>query len=689
MDIWFHGAAGSVTGSRFLVRAGRTRILVDCGLFQGLKTLRLRNREPLPFDPRRLDAVVLTHAHLDHSGFLPALVKQGFDGPILCSAATADLAGLLLPDSGHIQEEDASYAARKGFSRHRRPEPLYTEADAVRCLAQLRPIDLDTDHEVGDLVVRLRRAGHILGAATVELTGDDTRVLFSGDLGRPDDLLIPAPAPVERPPRFVVMESTYGDRHHPDVDPLEQLGEVVGRTLERRGTVLIPSFAVGRAQAILLALHRLVERGTLPRDLPIYLNSPLAIETTELYLRHMDAHRLDPAEVQRLYERVTLVRTADESRALCQRHEPSVIVSASGLLTGGRVLHPLARVAPRPEDTILLVGFQAAGTRGAALRDGATEVKVHGEMIPVRCEVATADAWSAHADATELVHWLRAFPEPPEQVFLVHGEPSASDALRRRITDELGWDVSIPDLHDMVPLSRPRRPVPATFYPAGPEPDFLDNPELAGARLMLDYAEAAVALRDAGITDTVLVIGSSRADPHDRWYEEARSFARLASSEPVDGGMRLVVVTGGGPGIMEAANRGARDAGQPTVAFTLATDRHEPNAYTSPLCFRFRYEATRQLHLALRTRAVVAFPGGFGTLDDLFDFLALVQSGQASRMPFVLVGRQFWHEVLDGDILVQKGLVSEDDLRDIRYADDAVQAWELLRSWVEEEAQPR
>ncbi|MEM6926862.1 MAG: MBL fold metallo-hydrolase, partial [Myxococcota bacterium] len=434
MQLRFLGGTGTVTGSKFLLQNDGQDVLVDCGLFQGLKALRRRNWRALPLDPSRLAAVLLTYAHIDHSGHLPRLVRQGFDGPVWVTEGTADLLRLLLPDAGHLQEEDARYAARRGFSRHRPPLPLYTEDDAIASLRQLRTVPWDVDQAIGDLRVRFRPAGHILGAAGIRVASPGGSVWFSGDLGRPNDPLMHAPKLPEEPVDVLVLESTYGLRSHPRTDPLEQLHAVVERTLARRGTVLIPSFAVGRTQTVLWALHTLIETGRLDPHVPIYVNSPMAIDATELLLRHHAEHRLSAAEARAMGARAIYVRTADESRALTRREGPAIVISASGMLSGGRVLHHLRQLAPEPRNTVLFCGYQATGTRGATLLEGADEVRVHGIDVPVHCEVARIDAWSAHADHREILAWLERWPAAPSQTFLVHGDPAALDALRGHLS---------------------------------------------------------------------------------------------------------------------------------------------------------------------------------------------------------------------------------------------------------------
>ncbi|RME27906.1 MAG: MBL fold metallo-hydrolase [Deltaproteobacteria bacterium] len=439
MRIRFLGAAGTVTGSRTLVTRDQTRLLVDCGMFQGYKQLRLRNWQSLEVDPASLDAVVLTHAHIDHSGWLPALVRDGFHGPIHCTAGTAELLRILLPDSGRIQEEDAAYANRKGHTRHRPARPMYTEQDALRSLRQVVPHGWQDPVTVGPLSVRFHRVGHILGAASVRVADADTDILFSGDIGRDDDLVMLPPA---TPPAadHVVVESTYGNRHHAHVDILGALKEVVGRTVERGGVVLIPAFAVGRAQAVLWALHVLVDRGEIPR-VPTFLDSPMAVDTTRLYRPHADDLRLSPDQITALCEGVTLSRSLDESKAINDVQGPAIIVAASGMLTGGRILHHIAQRAPAKRNTLLFVGYQAPGTRGARLLAGERRIKIHGQYVKVRCEVASIDGLSAHADCDGLMGWMRRLPTPPRRVWVNHGDPESVDALRVRIGEELGWAV--------------------------------------------------------------------------------------------------------------------------------------------------------------------------------------------------------------------------------------------------------
>lgn len=448
----FLGAAGTVTGSKYLLAGASGRVLVDCGLFQGYKELRLRNWQPLTSEVGRPDAVLLTHAHIDHSGYLPVLVRDGWDGPVLCSDATADLCEILLPDSGFLQEKDAEYANRHGFSKHHPAVPLYTHRDARRALEQFRPVDFDAEQDLlPDVRFRLRRAGHILGAAIVELDWSGRRIVFSGDLGRYDDPILDAPQAVEAAD-YLIVESTYGNRRHDNRDPEEVLGETIERTIRRGGTVVIPSFAVGRAQTLLYHLARLKAAGRLAQ-VPVFLDSPMAVDASELFCRHSDDHRLPEAMCRTACGVAEYVQDVEQSKALNSNRMPKVIISASGMATGGRVLHHLKHVAPDPASTILFAGFQAPGTRGAALVAGAKTIKIHGEHVAVRAEVANLAMLSGHADADEIMRWLGGFRQAPRRTFITHGEPDASDALRQRIETELGWSCQVPQHGEQVLLA--------------------------------------------------------------------------------------------------------------------------------------------------------------------------------------------------------------------------------------------
>ncbi|UXI66062.1 MBL fold metallo-hydrolase RNA specificity domain-containing protein [Tahibacter amnicola] len=448
----FLGATATVTGSKYLIEADGRRILVDCGLFQGYKPLRLRNWAPFPVDPRSIDAVILTHAHLDHSGYLPRLVRDGFRGRVWCTPATRELCAILLPDSGHLLEEDAEYANRRGYSKHQPALPLYTEADAQRCLQQLHPVEIGTPFApLRRVSAVLRTQGHILGAASVRLEHEGVNITFSGDIGRPEDPIMKAPHPVEASD-WIVTESTYGNRTHPTVDLDVELAAVVRRVAKRGGVLVIPAFAVGRAQLLLYQIARLKARGDVPH-IPVFLNSPMAVDATSLYHRFRAEHRLTETQCEQMCRAATFVNSVEESKALNERHGPMIIISASGMATGGRVVHHLKAFAPDPRNAILLAGYQAGGTRGAALAAGASTIRIHGQDVPVRAEVIALGSASAHADANEILSWLGTAPRPPRGVFVTHGEPDAADALCGRIERELGWSAIVPEYRDVVDLT--------------------------------------------------------------------------------------------------------------------------------------------------------------------------------------------------------------------------------------------
>lgn len=461
-SIRFLGAAGTVTGSRFLVEAGGARVLVDAGLFQGPKELRLRNRAPWPVDPASLTAVVLTHAHIDHSGALPLLARQGYRGPVHVTAATRDLLGLLLPDSGRLQEEEARWANQKGYSKHApHAEPLYDEADALRVLPRLEPLAYGRAHRVAPgVTLTFQRAGHILGSATVrlDLDGPPRRsLLFSGDLGRYGAPILPDPEPAAAAD-VLVLESTYGGRRHPEGPAArDALRDEVRGAVARGGALVVPAFAVGRTQEVLFTLRELEARGEIP-ELPVFVDSPMAVDATPLHLAHREDHddemaRLLAEGIEPLRpRRLAFARTPDQSRAINRVEGPCVILSASGMATGGRVLHHLARRLPDERTTVLLVGYQAAGTRGWSLQSGAATLRIHGEDVPVRARVASISGFSAHADEAELARWLTALPTPPGRTFLVHGEPAALAAARARM-ERLGWPCQVPAHLEAVELA--------------------------------------------------------------------------------------------------------------------------------------------------------------------------------------------------------------------------------------------
>jgi metallo-beta-lactamase family protein len=457
-SLQFLGGVGTVTGSKYLVAAGEHRVLLDCGLFQGLKALRLRNWQPFPFDAAGVSAVVLSHAHIDHSGALPLLARRGFGGPIHCTPGTQSLLGVMLADAAHLQEEEAAFANRHGYSKHHPALPLYTAEDAEAALALTRAHPYRAPIQLGaGLTAVLRRAGHILGSATVELSlrGGERRVVFSGDLGRWNRPILRDPEPVEAADVLLV-ESTYGDRVHA-ANAEEALAGVVRDAVVRGGALIVPAFAVGRVQELIWTLRRLEDEGRIP-SLPVFLDSPMAIDVTEIYCRHREEHDLDMKALMdarrcplccRQYR---LVRTVPESQALNAREGPMIVIAGSGMLTGGRVLQHLKRRLPDERTTVLLPGFQAEGTRGRALQEGARELRIHGQLVPVRARVVTLDGLSAHADREEIFRWLGGFRRPPGRVYVVHGEVAASESLAAAIRARLGWAAEVPREGQTIPL---------------------------------------------------------------------------------------------------------------------------------------------------------------------------------------------------------------------------------------------
>ncbi len=452
MQIGFFGATGTVTGSRYLLQVAGKRLLVDCGLFQGLKQLRLRNWAPFPVDPATIDAVVLTHAHLDHSGNLPLLVRNGFRGRIYCTDATQALCEILLPDSAHLLEEEAERANRYGYSKHRPALPLYNSEDVGRALQQFRAERFDLEFEpLRGVRVRFLPAGHILGAAMAVVTAEGRSILYTGDVGRSGDVIMRPPAAAPGVD-YLVVESTYGDRRHQAVDAGGELADVVRRTIARGGVVVVPSFAVARAQALLYMIHQLKADGRIPEALPVYLNSPMATDVTGLYQQFRSEHKLTGEQTRAMCNAAKFVNSVEESKALNEGSWPRIIIAASGMATGGRVLHHLRAFAPDARNTILFTGFQAAGTRGRAMIDGATEIKIFGEYVQVRAEVARLHAMSAHADWAELLDWMRAFPRAPRRTFVTHGEPVAADAMRLHIEEALHWRCTVPEHLERIDL---------------------------------------------------------------------------------------------------------------------------------------------------------------------------------------------------------------------------------------------
>lgn len=439
----FLGAAGTVTGSKYLLANDKQKILIDCGLFQGLKELRLKNWDQFPIDPKFIDAIVLTHAHLDHSGYIPRLVKEGFRGKIFCTPATFALCRILLTDAGFLQEEEAEWLNRKQFSKHSPALPLFTEKDAEISFEQFVPINFDESFEVTQGVrATFRYAGHILGAATAVIEARAIKIAFSGDLGRANDPILHAPTLLPAVD-YLVVESTYGNRQHDSVDPVQELETVINEALQKKGVILIPSFAVGRAQSLMYYLSILKKSGRIP-NVPMYLNSPMALNATDLFCKFKSLHKLSDEQCKDMCETVQYVKTVEESKALNERKGPMIIISASGMATGGRIVHHLKAFVSNPSTTVVLTGFQAAGTRGRALQDGAKELKIHGEFISVLADIKVLKNSSAHADYVEILDWLSRSKINPQKVFVTHGEVDAALKMKEHIQDRFHWSCEVP-----------------------------------------------------------------------------------------------------------------------------------------------------------------------------------------------------------------------------------------------------
>jgi metallo-beta-lactamase family protein len=460
VKLQFLGATGTVTGSKFYLSNGSNSWLVDCGLYQGLKDLRRRNWHPLPFKIEDLSAVLLTHAHIDHSGYVPIITRDGFKGRVLASAPTVDLCKILLPDAGYIQEEDAKFAAKKGFSKHANPMPLYTYADAVASLAYLESIEDRQWYDLDENVrMMLRPAGHILGSRVINISVKDRskkfNIMFCGDLGTYDSLISVDPGHVKSV-TYLVLESTYGDRLHEEEDLLDRFEGIINKTIARGGKVVIPAFAVGRTQEVLYILKQLEMQGRLP-NIPIYLNSPLAIDATDIYIKYSHEHDFfneNVKDAKNAFEpsRLVYVHDPEESKSLNKLENPAIIISSSGMMTGGRILHHLKAYLPDPKSTLVITGFQAAGTRGRSILDGSKTIKIHGMPVAINTEIEFVESLSAHADYEDIMRWLGGFEKPPKTTFLVHGEPDAAAALQKRIVDDLGWHVEVPKYLDTVKL---------------------------------------------------------------------------------------------------------------------------------------------------------------------------------------------------------------------------------------------
>lgn len=450
-SIRFLGAAGTVTGSKHLLSTNGLNILIDCGLFQGLKQLRELNWKQLPVDPANINIIILTHGHLDHVGYLPRMIKQGFKGDIYCTRPTADLAEIVLKDSARIQEEDAEHANYHGYSKHSPALPLYTGSDVEQTLPLFRPVDDNWFVELNESVkFRFRKDAHIPGAAFIELMAGGKRFVFSGDLGRPHDAMLQPPQKPEHAD-YLIVESTYGDRKHPEGSTKELLLEIIQKSLSKHGPLLVPSFTVDRAQDFMYLIWQLKNENRIP-DIPVYLDSPMGIDVSKLFLKYPDWQILGPDVFREVFRNTRMVKSVQDTRRLARKTMPMIVIAGSGMMNGGRILHYLKEHLSDPKATIIIPGYQAAGTRGRKLSEGETEIKIHGEYFKVKAEIAHIRTMSSHADQEEILKWMSNIKNKPEKVFIVHGEPHSADALRLKIKDTFGWNCHIPQLFEEVQL---------------------------------------------------------------------------------------------------------------------------------------------------------------------------------------------------------------------------------------------
>ena len=457
MKITFLGATRTVTGSKYLIEEKNLRLLVDCGLFQGPRTWKERNWSEFPIDPRSVNAIILTHAHIDHTGFLPRFLKIGFNGPVYCTPATAELLGLMLPDAGHLQEEDAAFANKKKYTKHEPALPLYTEQDARDALKMLHPVDFYTDLSLAPgLKASFLRAGHILGSAMVKFQDDTKVVVFSGDVGRPSQYITKKPDALPATD-FLILESTYGNRLHQKIDVQQRLADIINRTAAGGGQVVVPAFAIGRTQELLYILRVLQAKKAIPR-LPVFVDSPMAIHAIPIYDRYLNDASKDLVKLSKedntpfVNDQITALETVEQSMTLNNMTYPAIIISSSGMATGGRILHHLKRRISDHRNTVLFIGFQAQGTKGRFLVDGASEIRIHGKSYPVRAQIEYFDALSCHADYEEMLQWLTSIQKPPRAVYLVHGEEEAGKSMAEKISARFDWNAVVPTYLETVDL---------------------------------------------------------------------------------------------------------------------------------------------------------------------------------------------------------------------------------------------
>jgi len=693
MKLTFLGANRQVTGSRYCLEAAGSKIMIDCGMVQEREHLG-RNWETCPVGASEFDALLLTHVHIDHCGLIPKFVREGFNKRIYATPPSVDLIEIMLRDAAKIQEEDAKYKKRRHQREGRQgkhPEiPLYTEKDVERALPLMEPVEYSQPFQIGDaFTVTFQDAGHILGSASIEViateNGGSRKFVFSGDIGQWNRPLMNDPMTFADAD-FVIMESTYGDRDHKEAGDVEQqMEEIINRTIERGGNVVIPTFAVERAQELMYHIGRLVYQKRIP-ELPVYLDSPMAVNVTNVFRENVDYMDDEAQELKeilappmQLPDYIHLVKSVEDSKAINQIHEPAIIMSASGMCNAGRIKHHLRANIGEHENTILFVGYQARGTLGRQILEGNQNVRIHGQMRRVKAEIAQIFGFSGHGDRGDLLQWLGSLKTAPRKVFLTHGEEQASLALAKEIEKEFGWNVSVPaygESHEFNLLSSTKdesvsfdsahettideiKPDPtiediaqkikggADFELLNCKPiestDFLNQDPWRVFRIQSDVVQGVEMMTRAlsGAQHAVAVFGSARTSSSHSEYELATETCRMLGESD------FAIITGGGPGIMEAANRGARKAGARSVALNISLpEEQKVNPYVD-FAYTCHYFFVRKMMFAKYAQAFVIFPGGFGTLDELFESLTLIQTGKLDEFPVVLVGSDYWNPLVD------------------------------------------
>ncbi len=694
MKLTFLGANRQVTGSRYCLEAANSKIMIDCGMVQEREHLS-RNWETCPIAPREIDALLVTHAHIDHCGLIPKFVRDGYDNLIYATPPSVDLIEIMLRDAAKIQDEDTKYKKRRHQREGRRGPhpviPLYTDKDVDRALPLLTPVEYRTPLTIGDVfTIQFRDAGHILGSASIEVIAEENGVrrkfVFSGDIGQWNRPLMKDPSTFTEAD-FVIMESTYGDRLHQAAGDVEkQMEDIINRTVARGGNVVIPTFAVERAQELMYHIGRLIHQKRIPK-LPVYLDSPMAVDVTNIFKKNVDYMDVEIQKLKqvleppmRLPDYFHLVKSVEDSKAINLISEPAIIMSASGMCNAGRIKHHLRANIGGHENTVLFVGYQARGTLGRQIIEGNQQVRIHGQMRRVKAELAQIFGFSGHADRDELLIWLKSFEKPPRQIFLTHGEESASLALAEEIENQFGWKVAVPAYGESYEFDFEESPVfdrtvvsktAIESEPVEIKPDsdvielvkdiqtradfellnckpiesteFLAQDPWRVFRIQSDVIQGVEMMTRAlsNFDRAISVFGSARIESTHASYALAVDVCRKI------GEMGIAIITGGGPGIMEAANRGAREAGARSVALNISLPvEQDLNPYID-FAYTCHYFFVRKMMFAKYSQAFVIFPGGFGTLDELFESLTLIQTEKLAEFPVILVGTDYWNPLID------------------------------------------